>query len=486
MQNVCAICQEDLPAAIEGSHGSLADQKNQTTPSVCQISCSHQFHSDCIWKWALSQPDGKIQCPVCRHPISRCQHMASGQTVASVLNSAQTENDICCVPRCWEPKTLLSIVVSARKESELHERQMQEQKDLVYSLRVAQNFYMHDQRQLLMSIVNDSRRVGSTTDSFGSSTWNPSALRARRTARSWVEDMSGSIFFGVNDADHSHSSDPEPNPRGPPVSDQRSSEQMDLSNSTENATRRTRRIRRVRARFHDIVGSGHSSPASDPVRTGLDPPESVLQRNVRRRIEGPEHVRPSNLNSQTRTGSSGPDDGEDYDPERADPTENKDPNENDSDDTDSDEEDDSDNDEGSSATSGHQRNPPADPTTSATQSASNEPGGPANGFRRDVARRQSLTVRYRIRNSESSDAESGDSNSSGSSASTDNGNAGRGSVVDSSVVNVFVISSSEDEDDSDGPAARQSNSANTTEQMQTRDLISRLSELSRAVNRNIS
>lgn len=47
-QQICSICLEEL-----------------THKSICGKQCTHLFHADCIYTWAL----GHVQCPMCRSPI---------------------------------------------------------------------------------------------------------------------------------------------------------------------------------------------------------------------------------------------------------------------------------------------------------------------------------------------------------------------------------------------------------------------------------
>ena len=74
--DTCSICLEDMVVA----------------DTVCTMSiCTHAFHSDCIWNWALQQTTAgtAASCPVCRGPLTGCNHRPE-----SVCNSIDGVLDV--------------------------------------------------------------------------------------------------------------------------------------------------------------------------------------------------------------------------------------------------------------------------------------------------------------------------------------------------------------------------------------------------------
>lgn len=138
----CAICQDDLPAAC--------DEK-----AACTLNCGHRFHGKCIWRWVFSQPKDKRQCPVCREPVRSCQHFADGTSTADFLEAEDNipdDNISAVLPSCWDA-SLLIVAVRQLLQNEISiARQLQEQQDMVMSLRLAHNFHVHDQNQMILSL----------------------------------------------------------------------------------------------------------------------------------------------------------------------------------------------------------------------------------------------------------------------------------------------------------------------------------------------
>lgn len=171
---VCVICLEELQPQLRSQESM-----------VCRMNCGHEFHSKCIWQWVLTQRDSCMQCPSCRSELTCCHHFSSANLGSIATNcirdffrstyqqdrenvgSQQPENDnnngnniSPAVPVCLTPRILLTIIGSLRSEAEDHRTAMQEQRDMDYSLRVAQSFHMEDQRQIMM-IALTNRVFGS-------------------------------------------------------------------------------------------------------------------------------------------------------------------------------------------------------------------------------------------------------------------------------------------------------------------------------------
>jgi hypothetical protein len=176
---VCVICLEELhPPA-----GSQDIRAFHPPATVCKMNCGHEFHSQCIWQWAFLQKDEGMQCPSCRTELKSCHHFSSSDPASRSVgcihdlfrsldvtsassphssadarlhgqSSAGQQTGVPFVPSCLTQPLLLSVIGSLRSEAESHRVAMQEQRDLVYSLRVAQSFHMEDQRQIMLTLAN--------------------------------------------------------------------------------------------------------------------------------------------------------------------------------------------------------------------------------------------------------------------------------------------------------------------------------------------